>query len=202
MAVVTQPMMMTAAGPIPRPTAMQGAVQAQPVGGAVPFNPVAQQPVPQYGLAGAEQAARAGMQGGVQALQTGQNRAMGMLHGGNQFAQNQLGQARGLLGGALAGGMSQLQQGATGALGQLQAGQGALSGSFGASAGSVDPRTGQPLFQQAAQGVQAYSPTGLQAQKLQAALSGVGGQEAFDQALIESPAQKFLREQGERSIVN
>lgn len=48
---------------------------------------------------------------------------------------------------------------------------------------------------------QQFIAPGADAQQLIAALSGVGGQEAFDQALIDSPAQRFLQEQGELSVL-
>ena len=144
-----------------------------PVGG-VPLNQqYMQQPQPQYGLAGAEQALNAGMLGGSAALQTGLGQATGTLGRGQQFAQSQLAQGRQ-----------------------------ALGGNFSASAQRVDPMTGQPMFQQAAQGVGAYSPAGLQAQGMQSALSGAQGQQAFDNAFINSPVQQFLREQGQQSVVN
>lgn len=101
--------------------------------------------------------------------------------------------------GGLNAGINALQTGNQLAQQNLQSGIGALGG---ISASQVDPTTGLPLFQQAAQGVGAYSPTGLQAQNLQSALSGAQGQEAFDQALIDSPVQRFLREQGEQSRIN
>ncbi len=134
---------------------------------------IPQPPQQQFGLSGAEQALRAGTQAGVSALSQGQNQALNTLQFGNQFAQD-----------------------------QLQQGVNALGGDFSASAASVDPMTGRPMFQQAAEGVGAFSPAGLQAQGLQSALSGAQGQEAFNQALLNSPVQQFLREQGERAVVN
>ena len=75
---------------------------------------------------------------------------------------------------------------------QLQQGQQALGGNFSGSAVNVDPTTGQQFFTQAAEGVGAFSPAGLQAQGLQSALSGAQGQAAFDEALLNSPAQAFF----------
>lgn len=139
-----------------------------------PTNQVAQ-PVnqPQFGLAGSEQALQAGLGAGVSALEQAQQGALGTLGAGQNIAQQ-----------------------------QLQQGVNALGGNFSAAASQVDPNTGQPLFQQAAQGVGAFSPAGLQAQNLQSALSGAQGQEAFNQALLNSPVQQFLREQGEQSLIN
>ena len=79
---------------------------------------------------------------------------------------------------------------------------GSLGGNFNASAQQVDPMTGQPVFQQAAQGVGVFSPAGLQAQSLQAALSGAQGQQAFDEAFINDPGQAFLRQQGLDAVAN
>ena len=132
-----------------------------------------QQAVPQTGLIGAEQALQGGLQGALGAQQQGTGQALNTLLFGNQLAQ-----------------------------GQLQAGQQALGGDFSGQVVNVDPNTGQPLFQQAAAGVGAFSPAGLQAQGIQAALSGTQGQEAFNQAFIDSPVQAFLRQQGEESIAN
>lgn len=130
-------------------------------------------PQPQFGLAGAEQAFQQGAFGGASALQTGQQNALQTLLAG--FGQGQ----------------QQLAQGAQ-----------ALGGNFGAAAGQVDPLTGQPLFQQAAQGVGQFTGAGLQAQDLQSALSGAQGQEAFNQALIQSPQQAFINQLGEEAVIN
>lgn len=132
-----------------------------------------QQPQPQFGLAGAEQALLAGQGAGISALEQGQQSALNTLGLGQNVAQQNLAQGRA-----------------------------ALGGNFNASAQQVDPMTGQPLFQQAAAGVGQFSPAGLQAQGLQSALSGAQGQEAFNQAFINSPVQQFLREQGEQSRIN
>lgn len=99
--------------------------------------------------------------------------------------------------GGLQGGLGVLMEGQQAAQGLLNRGVGALGGNFG-----VDPNTGQQFFTQAAEGVGAFSPAGLEAQRRQAALSGTLGQEAFDQALINNPAMQFLQEQGEQSIIN
>lgn len=132
-----------------------------------------QQPQQQFGLAGAEQSMLAGQGAGISALEQGQLGALNTLGMGQNIAQQNLAQGRS-----------------------------ALSGNFSGSAVNVDPMTGQPLFQQAAAGVGAFSPAGLQAQGLQSALSGAQGQQAFDQAFINSPVQQFVREQGEQSRIN
>jgi len=50
-------------------------------------------------------------------------------------------------------------------------------------------------------GLQQFTGAGLQGQQLQAALAGLQGQEAFNNALIDSPATRFLREQGEQAAL-
>jgi len=77
-----------------------------------------------------------------------------------------------------------------------------LGGNFGASASQVDPLTGQPLFQQASQGVNQFTGAGLQAQGLQSALSGAQGQQAFDAALLNNPLQNFLNQRGQQALAN
>ena len=130
----------------------------------------------QYGLAGAESAYNQALSGAGQALQQGTGQALGTLQGGYQSALSQLGQ-----------------------------GQQALGGNFGSSAANVDPMTGQPMFQQAAQGVGQFAGAGLSAQQRQAALSGALGQEAQQQAYQQfnaSPGQQYLQEQGMRQVLN
>ncbi|MCP4002160.1 MAG: hypothetical protein GY727_14720, partial [Gammaproteobacteria bacterium] len=150
------------------------------IGGTV-VPPQPQQHQQQFGLAGFEQAQQAGLLGGLSALGQGTGQALGTLQYGNQLAQQQLGQAQQVLGGDFSA------QGATidPNTGQqlINRGVDALSGDFSGRALGVDPRTGQQMFQQASQGVGAFSPAGLQAQGLQSALSGAQGQEAFNQAL-------------------
>lgn len=137
---------------------------------------VQQQVQPAFGLSGFEQAAQAGASAGVNAIGQGQQSALGTLQGANQFAQN-----------------------------QLQQGVNTLGGNFGAQAAQVDPLTGQPMFQQAAAGVNQFTGAGVSAQQRQAALSGALGNEAQQQAFTsfnESPGQAFLREQGLRQVTN
>ena len=130
-------------------------------------------PQQQFGLSGAEQALRQGAQGGINAIGQGQLQSMNTLQFGNDLAQN-----------------------------QLQQGQNVLGGDFNSIAQQVNQNTGQPFFNKAAQGVGNFAGAGLQAQDLQSALSGAQGQQAFDNALINSPVQQFLRDQGEQSIIN
>lgn len=59
--------------------------------------------------------------------------------------------------------------------------------------------TGQQ-FEQGAGSIQQFVDPGAQAQQLQSALSGAQGQEAFNQAFIDSPQQAFLNERGERAL--
>ncbi len=152
------------------------------------------QPQPQFGLAGAEQSLQGGLQGGLSALSQGQNSALGTLQIGNEFAQNQLQQGQGAL-----------TSGALGAQNQLQQGINALGGNFNAQAANVNTGAGQGQFQQAAAGVNQFTPAGLQAQQRQAALSGALGNDAQAQAFTafnESPEQAFLRQQGLDAVTN
>lgn len=58
---------------------------------------------------------------------------------------------------------------------------------------------------QIGQGVSALSPfaaSGRGAIGIQEALSGLQGREAFNEALIDSPVQQFLREQGQRAVTS
>lgn len=61
--------------------------------------------------------------------------------------------------------------------------------------GLVDQR-----FDQGIGPIQQFIDPGAQAQQLQAALSGVGGQDAFNQALLNSPVQDFINERGELAL--
>lgn len=169
-----------------QPITTDGPQIAQPT---IPFDPNIQPqgqiepgprfaPTTQFGLAGGEQALQAGLQGGLGALQAGTQAGLGTLFSGFQAGQQQLQQGIGALGG----------------IPGITAGQG--------QAVQIDPNTGQPLFQQGISGVQAFSPAGLQAQQVQAALSGALGQEAFEQALATSPQQAFLNRLGQEAVVN
>lgn len=86
--------------------------------------------------------------------------------------------------GALAGGTAQARQDIS------KFGQGAL----GALGGGIDTALSQ--VQQGVGGFQPFQQAGQQALNLQGALSGTQGQRAFNQALIDSPAQRFLQQQG------
>lgn len=86
-------------------------------------------------------------------------------------------------------GLEALQAGLSGArtdlTGQEKIAQEQLASAFGRAEGMFDP----------------YRQAGTDALAQQAALSGARGQEAFDQAYIESPYIQFLREQGERGAL-
>lgn len=172
--------MPTVTGPMihpPAPNRGQPVIPStQPVQQSAAPSTATPTPQQQFGLSGSEQALQGAMSSGLGAIQSGTSGALGTL-----------------------------QQGLGSALNQLNLGQQALSGNFSAGASSVDPTTGQPLFQQAASGVGAFSPAGLSAQQQQAALSGALGADAQRQAFnqfVESPEQAFLREQGQESIIN
>lgn len=68
------------------------------------------------------------------------------------------------------------------------------SGALTALGGGIDSALGQ--IDQGVGGFQPFQQAGQQALGLQGALSGLGGQEAFDRAFIDSPAQRFIEEQG------
>jgi hypothetical protein len=159
----------------------------------------------QYGLAGAENAYNQGVQGAGQALQQGTNQSLGTLQGGYTSALNQLGQGQGALQQGAMGGVGAIQRGVNQGLGMIDQGQQALSGNFNSRAANVDPMTGQPMFQQAAEGVGQFAGAGLSAQQRQASLSGALGQEAQQQAFQQfnaSPGQQYLQEQGMRQVLN
>lgn len=156
---------------------MQQPMQQAPVNNQAPLTG-------NYGLAGQESALQGGLRAGVSALEQGALQGQGAIQGGLRSALSSLNQ-----------GNQQSQQ-------MLQGGINQLGGNFGSSASSVDPMTGQPLFQQAAQGVGQYSPAGLQAQQQQAALSGSMGQEAFSNALMSNPGTNLIRQEAMDAVMN
>lgn len=119
-----------------------------------------------------------GLIGSEQALGAGLQGSLAALQGGQQQARQDVlgGQSSALqfLGGA--GDLAQQQ---------LTGGAGDAAASFGRGAG-LSSQFIQP---------------GQQAQQVQAALSGALGQGAFDQAVIDSPQQAFLREQGQQALL-
>ena len=159
-------------------------------GGVRPsFNqPPPQQPQPQqqqFGLSGAEQAIRQGVGAGVNAIGQGQQGALNTLLGGFGQARSFINQGVNALGGGVGGGVN---------FGGASAQQG--------QAVQVDPNTGQPLFQQAAQGVNQFTQGGVDAQQRQLALTGALGQDAFDQANINNPLQDLLNRRGQQALVD
>lgn len=152
-----------------------------------------QAPAQQFGLAGGEQAFGSGLRGGISALQTG-----------TQSALNTLGQ-----GGELTG--QQFDIGLGGLANQNQiAQQQIIDAQNQAQQQSVNAQQ-QSLSQIQSgtnSGVSALAPlvqAGNQSTNLQAALSGSLGPEAQAAAFAnfqDSPTQKFLRDQGELSVIN
>jgi len=136
--------------------------------------------MPQTGVIGAEAALQGGLAGGLAGLQQGIGEARTGLVGSSQEAINQL--------------QSGLATGATGLTQATAAGLQELRGSLGQ--GRQDISAG---FGRAEQGFQPYMQGGQAAQAQLEALSGVRGQEAFNQAYQESPYMAFLREQGMRA---
>ena len=187
-------------------SALNQLAQAGQLGGAA-INQGANQALGQLNLAGRQ---------GVGAIQGGVGAGLGMLgQAGQQGAQSLTGalnQAQGAFNQAAQQGRADISGSTNQALGQLQSGLGSALGLLSgqgpqavasrASAVTVDPNTGQPLFREAAQGIGQFAGAGLQAQQNQLALSGALGQEAFNNALMNNPATQFLREQGQEAIIN
>ena len=160
----------------PQAVQNQGQVSA-PVSQQVPAQSLMQPPQPQQPQQAQPQF---GLSGAEQALLQGFQGAGSAINAGAQNAVQTLGGDFG----------AQAQQ---------------VQGNFNPQAVQVDPNTGQPLFQQAAGGVNQFTGAGVSAQQQQAALSGALGNEAQQQAFAsfnESPGQAFLREQGLRQVTN
>lgn len=166
------------------------------------------------GLSGAESALNAGMQGQLNALQGGSQQAQNTLqqtlggqlgalrqgYGGAEQALNQYG-AQAL--GAANQGYGQARGDIANTLGMvgnsIGQGIGALQAGEGRALGRIDQFTGQ-----AVNNLNPYAQTGQSALGQEAALSGALGGQAQQQAInqfMESPAQKFLRERGEQSLL-
>ena len=164
-------------------TTTPGIVPGQGQDGGQPFQPGVpnqqlppqqpQQPQPQFGLGGAENALAGGLNAGLNAFGQGTAGGMNTLLAGFQQGQDLRGQ-----------------------------GVNALSGNFNAQASNVDPNTGQPLFGQAAQGVNQFTNAGLQAQQRASALSGGQGQAGFDAARLNNPQLDFLNRRGQEALTN
>lgn len=158
--------------------------------------------MPQTGVIGAEAALQGGLVGGLAGLQQGIGEARTGLVGSSQQALEQL-QTN------LGGSATALGQSSQEALRQLQAGLGAgATGLTEATASGLQELRGalgqgrQDIsagFGRAEQGFQPYMQGGQAAQAQLEALSGVRGQDAFNQAYQESPYMAFLREQGMRA---
>jgi hypothetical protein len=143
----------------------------------------------QQGMAGGEGILREAYNLGERELREGRDEAVGALQQGSADAQQMM----------MAGGLQgreDLTQGVQSALAALAQGRGdiqggtqqalnLLAGAQGQSTGFIDP----------------YNQSGQRALSPLEALSGARGQDAFNQAYIESPYVQFLREQGERSVL-
>jgi hypothetical protein len=196
-----------------------GGLAGRTVGGAASqnvFAPIAGQPatgnqftfptgganMPQTGVIGAEAALQGGLAGGLAGLQQGIGEARTGLVGSSQQAleqlQTNLGGSATALGQSSQEALRQLQAGlGTGATGLTQATASGLQELRGAlGQGRQDISAG---FGRAEQGFQPYMQGGQAAQAQLEALSGVRGQDAFNQAYQESPYMAFLREQGMRA---
>jgi hypothetical protein len=138
----------------------------------------------QAGTAGAERLLREGYQEGVY----------------NQLAK--LGEAEALMRSAYGAGTDEFRRAegmATGAL--SRANESALA-ELVRGRQDIQRGTDQAVatLGQGQQFFQPYVDTGRQALGVQSALSGVRGQDAFDQAYVESPYIRFLQEQGDRAV--
>ena len=152
---------------------------------------------PQTGLIGSEQALQAGLQGSLAGIQQGSSSGLNLLRNTQNLGLGQIGSGAATASSALTSaqraGQRQLEQGSQAALGNLNQAQ-----TQGLRA------INQPM-NQAIQSFNPYARQGRNALGVQGALSGAMGREAQQQAyndFLESPGQAFLREQGERSILN
>lgn len=181
---------MNALNPVVKPSQVAQTVQT-----AQSYQPAPTGGSQNYGLAGAESAYQGGLTGGLAALQGGTQQGLSALENANTYGQGQIGQGT-------QQGLQSLQQGMTASQNAISQGASALSGNFSGSASSVNPLTGQPMFQQAADTVGRYGDAGLQSQQQQLALSGSMGQEAFDNAFINNPGTKYLQDEMNRNTIN
>ena len=180
--------MRDALNPKPAQQTMQPAAQQ-------PYQPAPTGGSQNYGLAGAEAAYQGGLQGGLGALQGGTQQGLNALENANAYGQGQIGQGT-------QNALGSLRQGMNASQGAIQQGANALGGNFSGSAGSVDPRTGLPMFQQAADTIGRYGDAGLQSQQQQLGLSGALGQEGFDAAFINNPGTQYLQDEMMRNTTN
>ena len=183
-------------GQAPRSTRVKSApveqTMQQP---ASPYQPAPTGGSQNYGLAGAEAAYQGGLQGGLGALQGSTRQGLDALEAANAYGQGQIGQGT-------QNALGSLRQGVNASQGAIRQGANALGGNFSGSASSVDPMTGQPMFQQAADTVGRYGDAGLQSQQQQLGLSGALGQEGFDAAFINNPGTKYLQDEMMRNTTN
>jgi hypothetical protein len=135
---------------------------------------------PQYGLSGATSAVRQGLGAATNAIQGGTQNAAGTINRATQNASSTLNRG-------LQSGITALQGGQQSALAGLADTQGRVSG----------------LFNEAQAQLQPFSSRGVQANDLQAALSGVMGPDAQKAAFAqyqESPGVDYARSQAEKAI--
>lgn len=164
----------------------------------VPMAPIQPQPVgPPTGLIGSELALQGGFEGALSGLQGGASTALQQLQNAQNTGFNQinsgLGAGLGQLNTARVQGLNSINTGADQALENLR-----LAQTQGLDAIN-DP------FSRAVAGFDPYATRGQQAFDLQGALSGAQGNAAQAQAFqnfLDSPGQSFLRERGERSVLN
>lgn len=152
---------------------------------------------PQTGLLGSEQALQGGLAGALTGLQYGTEQAQNALNQGFGYAQNYGNQAVNLL----LGGQNPIPQGGySGA---------SFSGVPSSSSGAANIINGgqqqiSGMFDEGVSALNQFLPQGQRAFDLQAGFTGANGadaQNAAYQGYMESPDVKFLREQGERSVM-
>lgn len=195
-------------------TPIQQAPTMQPTSMPTQVPQMNQPDVSGIGLAGSEQALQQGLQGQIGAYGTGLNQAtntmqnalggqLGALRGGFGGAEQAINQYGAQALGAANQGFGQGRTDIQNTMGQVQGsigqGVGALQAGENRALGRIDQFTGQ-----AVNTLNPYAQTGQQALGQEAALSGAMGGAAQQQAInqfIESPGQKFLREQGEKAVL-
>lgn len=170
--------------------AMQAQPQIQTPAQSYQYTPPAapQMPNMQYGLQGSEAALGAGYQQALSGLNRGVSDAEAAL-----LSQSDLGRQR------LNAALQQSQGFGNRALEAIGAAGGAASGAISSGIGSV---TG--AFDEGVSALRQYIPQGLNAFNQVANLSGAAGAPAQQQAYadyMESPDIAFLRQQGERSVL-
>jgi hypothetical protein len=172
---------------------------------------------PLTGLIGAEQAVSQGLTGARQDITQGVNQARQDITAGTQGAEallregyqegtyNQLaklGEAESLMREAYGAGTEEFRRAESMAVNALNRSNDSALAALVQGRADIQGGTDQAVrtLGQGQQYFQPYIDSGRQALGVQSALSGAQGQQAFDQAYVESPYMRFLQEQGDRSV--